>query len=132
MNPIDLRMIDETDGLVRLELIGRLSHDGWTVGFDPIVDICGDAIYDRKVLINLARTTYIDSSGVSWLLESNKRFKNHGGIMVLHSATPLTAQFFRLMRMELALNIEPNEAAARQKANGHEHSGTTETPAAEG
>ncbi|MBS0265998.1 MAG: STAS domain-containing protein [Planctomycetes bacterium] len=132
MNPIDLRIIEESPQLICLELVGRLSNDGWSVDWNPLVDLAGEDVYAKQVLIDLSRTTYIDSSGVSWLLKSHKLFKSQGGILVLHSASPLAAQFLNIMRMELALNIAPNEAAARQKVEGHEHSRSPEKPAEQG
>src|SRR5262249_53791419 len=104
---------------LRVEHVGRLSHDGWPVGFDPLVELLGDGVYSRKLLLNLGRSSYLDSSGVSWLLDANKRFQEAGGDLVLHSATPLTAQFLKMMRMDLVLTLVSDEPAAREKVNGH-------------
>jgi len=132
VNWIDLRLQESDTQYVRVELVGRLSHDGWPVGFDPFAELMGDGVYARKVLLNLGRSSYLDSSGVSWLLDSNKRFQEAGGALVLHSAAPLTAQFLKMMRMDLVLTLVPDEAAARQKANGHEHNHAPEKPAPRG
>lgn len=132
MNSIDLRVLESNADCVRVELVGRLSHDGWPVGFDPFAELLGTEIYAHKVLLNLGRSTYLDSSGVSWLLDSNRRFQEAGGALVLHSATPLAAQFLKMMRMDLVLTVVSDEAAARQKVNGHEHNHTPEKPAGRG
>lgn len=116
MSIIDLRMGRPEGGFVRMDLVGRLSRDGWPQGYDPFADLYGKQVYGQKVLVNLSRSNYLDSSGVSWLLASNKRFQEGGGALVLHSAQPLTLQFLKMMRMELALNIVSDEAAAREKA----------------
>jgi anti-anti-sigma factor len=132
VNPIDLRALESEADFVRIELVGRLSHDGWPAGYDPLAELMGAGIYAQKVLLNLGRSSYLDSSGVSWLLDSNKRFQEAGGALVLHSATPLTAQFLKMMRMDLVLTLAPDEAAARQKVNGHEHNHSPEKPSARG
>lgn len=129
MKWIDLRVLTSEADCVRVELVGRLSHDGWPVGYDPLAELVGQNVYARTVLINLARSSYLDSSGVSWLLDSNKRFQEGGGALVLHSAPPLTVQFLKMMRMDLVLTIVPDEAAARQKVNGYEHNHSPEKPA---
>src|SRR4029077_16070227 len=128
MNPIDMRIVESGQDVVRVELVGRLSHDGWTEDFDPFAELVGDDVYSRKVLLNLQRSNYLDSSGVSWLLDSTQRFQKAGGALVLHSASPITTQFLKMMRMDLVLTLVPDEAAARQKVNGHEHPDTAEKP----
>jgi anti-anti-sigma factor len=124
-----MRIVESGDVVVRVELVGRLSHDGWTADFDPFAELIGADVYSRRVLLNLQRSNYLDSSGVSWLLESNQRFQKAGGTLVLHSASPITAQFLKMMRMDLVLTLVSDEAAARQKVNGHEHPDTAEKPA---
>jgi|SRR6516165_7793133 len=121
MNGIDLRMLQPEGDLVRFELVGRLSRDGCPAGHDPLAALYGEGIYSRKVLLNLRRSNHLDSSGVSWLLDSHARFREAGGALIVHSATPLTTQFLKMMRMDMALTLAPDEAAARQKANGNEH-----------
>ena len=129
MNGIDLRVVEGGGDLVRIDLVGRLSHDGWPAGYDPIADLLGPDIYTRNVMLNLGRSTYLDSSGVSWLLDADKRFRDTGGALVLHSASPLTAQFLKMMRMDLVLTIVRDEPAAREKLNGHKHHQPPEKPA---
>jgi anti-anti-sigma factor len=129
VNSIDLRILESESDVVRIALVGRLSHDGWPADFDPLADLIGGDVYGKSVLLDLARSNYLDSSGVSWLLESNKRFQQAGGALVLHSATPLTTQFLRMMRMDLVLLLVTDEAAAREKLNGHQHSDTAEKSA---
>jgi anti-anti-sigma factor len=132
VNWIDLRLQESDADYVRVELVGRLSHDGWPAGFDPFAELMGNGVYAQTVLLNLGRSSYLDSSGVSWLLDSNKRFHEAGGALVLHSASPLTAQFLKMMRMDMVLTVVPDEAAARQRVNGHEHTHTPEKPAPRG
>ncbi len=122
MTGIDLRILQPDGDFVRIELVGRLSRDGCPAGYDPLASLFGEGVYTRKVLLNLRRSNYLDSSGVSWLLDSHARFQQAGGALVVHSATPLTTQFLKMMRMDMALTLAPDEAAARQKANGNEHS----------
>ena len=118
---IDLRKLPEENGFVRMEIAGRISRTAWPVGFDPLVEQCGGDVYSKPALINFARADYIDSSGVGWLLTCHKRFKEGGGKMVLHTISPFTMQFLKLMRMDLVLNFAVDEPAARQKAQGEHH-----------
>jgi anti-anti-sigma factor len=118
---IDLRKLPEENGFVRMEVVGRISRTAWPPGYDPLVELVGGEVYAAPVLINFARADYIDSSGVAWLLTCHKRFKEAGGRMFLHTISPITMQFLKLMRMDLVLNLATDETAARQKARGENH-----------
>jgi anti-sigma B factor antagonist len=120
-NLIGLRVLRPEGGFVRLELVGQITRSDWPADYDPLVELCGRDVHSSKVLMNLSQANYLDSSGVSWLLACNKRFKEAGGSLVLHSISPLTMQFLKLMRMDLALTLAPDETTARQKANGVSH-----------
>jgi anti-anti-sigma factor len=104
-----------SDPVVRLELAGRLSRDGWTEGKDPLVTMCGDSIYSRPVLMSLEKANYLDSTGVEWLLHANRKFREAGGRLILHSPTAMTMQFLKMMRMHLVLEMADDEEQARAR-----------------
>jgi anti-anti-sigma regulatory factor len=58
------------------------------------------------------------SSGINWLIASNRIFNQAGGRLVLHSLPPMVRNALQLMRMSLILNIANDEAAARAMALG--------------
>jgi len=121
VNTVGLRMLRPEGGFVRMELVGQLTRSGWPTDYDPMVELYGSGVHSAKVLLNLSQANYLDSSGVSWLLACNKRFKEAGGCLVLHSISPMTMQFLKLMRMDLVLTMAADETAARLKANGEPH-----------
>ena len=59
----------------------------------------------RRILLNLERTTFIDTSGIAWLLSCHKRCLQAGGRFVLHSAPPLIDQTLRVLRMEDIIGV---------------------------
>ena len=113
---MELNVVSSEGNLVRMAVSGHVSRKGWARTSDPFVNVCGDGIYGRTVLLSLAGARYIDSMGVEWLLTSNKRFGSRGGMLVIHSATPIAQQIFKLMRMDLVLRIAEDEPAARTLA----------------
>lgn len=115
MNPVKIQMQLSEGDIVVLELHGRLSRDGWMDSMDPISAYCGDKIYSRKVMLSLADANYLDSSGVEWLLVCNEKFKSAGGHLVLHSASRLTFDFLKMMRMHLVLDLVSDETEARAR-----------------
>ena len=110
---MDLELLNAEGNLVRVAVSGRVSRRLAPTPCDPLTNLCGDGIYGRKVLLSLAGASYIDSTGVGWLLATNKKFRSRGGMLVIHSATPYRNQILKLMRMELVLRIADDESAAR-------------------
>jgi anti-anti-sigma factor len=60
----------------------------------------------------MGETTFLDSSGVGWLLGCNKRFRQGGGSMVLHTVPPIVLDMLKVMRLEQVLKIADDEPAA--------------------
>jgi anti-sigma B factor antagonist len=58
------------------------------------------------LVIDLARLAFIDSTGLSAILQANKKL-NGKGQMVLREPTPLVRQVFEVTGLISALNIEP-------------------------
>ena len=85
-------------------------------GADPLAALLGAAGFTHAVLMNLEKTTYIDSSGIGWLLACHKHFVENGGILVLHSVPPRVDHILQIVRMPLVLHIAADEAAARAMA----------------
>lgn len=118
---MELKLIWNDGDVVRLESVGKVSRDGWAPNRNPFLDLLGPSIFSRKVLLNLMNSHYLDSTGVEWLLASNKRFKEAGGMLVVHSFNPVMAQILKLMRMDLVLHLAKDEAAALEMVNGTPH-----------
>src|SRR5262249_58130025 len=97
---------------------GSVSQDGFKAGIDPLEQLLGANCYTRKVLLNLERTHYIDSSGVGWLMGRNKQFRQAGGRLIIHSIPPIVSQVLQLLRMGIVLDLTTDEATALAKITG--------------
>lgn len=103
-----------SDGAVTLvRCSGKISQSEIQHDRDPLGELLGQGAYGRRVLFDLSQTSYIDSSGISWMLTMHKRFRNSGGKIVYHSAPPLVQQTLDLLRMNLILSLAPDLEAAR-------------------
>ena len=92
-------------------------HDGdGRGGTAQLEEALVSAGYRQKVLLDLENTTFIDSSGISWLMICHKHFVQAGGKVVYHSAPPLVQQTLKLLRLNLVLNLADDEDAARAMA----------------
>ena len=87
-------------------------------GEDAITAQLGAEGFAQTVLFDLSRTMYLDSAGINWLLGFNRRFREAGGRLVLHSLTPMASQIIRLMRLDRVFQIADDAAAARHLITG--------------
>jgi anti-anti-sigma factor len=65
-------------------------------------------------MIDLAKLTFIDSTAIGWMIESQRRSKAAGGKLVLHSATPRVREVFDLLKLGIVLNLKDDEASAKK------------------
>jgi anti-anti-sigma factor len=115
--PMEIKLLGNEEGIHRLEVVGKLTRDGYKAGaVDPVVALCGEDIFKKPALLSLARSMYLDSTGIEWLLNYFKRFQAEGGKLIVHSATPATQQLLKLMRLDSILHLEPTESAALDRA----------------
>ncbi|HUY87470.1 MAG TPA: STAS domain-containing protein [Pirellulales bacterium] len=115
---IQLKLLTQDGDLVRIESEGLAPRDGANVSAGRFESLAGEAIYSRKVLLGLSKCHYVDSMCIEWLLRSHRRFRESGGMLVLHSASPVVVQILNLMRMELVLYLASTEDMAREMAKG--------------
>ena len=98
-----------TGQLESTEDITFLDFEG---GANPLDALLGPAGYSGYVLLGLSKSSYIDSTGVGWLIQSSARFEKAGGRLVMHSITPMINHCFRVLGMYDVLHIVDCEATA--------------------
>ena len=81
---------------------------------EPMADLLGSSAHSQRIVLNLESARIIDSSGISWLVELNRRCCQAGGNLVLHSVTPAIIKVLRILRIDRYLRIAPNADAANQ------------------
>lgn len=99
--------------ILRVQCAGEICLHDMRPGINPLAEVLGPNGFAHQVLLNLEKCTFIDSSGVSWLISSHKSFAADGGALVIHSIPPSVLQVLRLLRMELVLRLAEDEPAAR-------------------
>jgi anti-anti-sigma factor len=109
---MEMRVLSDDGDVLRVEVIGRIEQGDLATQPEPMGELLGPRGYLRNVLVSLAQTQFIDSSGLSWLVVCHKRFCQAGGRLVFHSVQPVISQLFKLMRLDLALYAAKDEAAA--------------------
>jgi anti-anti-sigma factor len=115
---LHITLLSDDGAVVRLQAEGQISQTQFQGAGNPLENALGPSAFGRKVLLNLERTDYIDSSGISWLIVNHKHFREGGGMLVLHSLPPRVNQVLLFCRMESVFHLAPNESAARALALG--------------
>lgn len=108
----------EEDDLVHVQVAGKITQEHLGVAGDPLLDLLGAGLYDRKVLFNMTDTDFVDSSGVSWLLILHKNFKEGAGCLILYSIPQMVMNVFKVLNMHLVFQIADNKHDAIRKARG--------------
>ena len=93
---LSLRSIE--GDVLSLQCEGWITQSQLKPGHDPFAQVCGTKTYSQRVLLDLEKTEFVDSSGIGWLMGCHKRAREAKGLLVLHSISPLVWQTTSLMR----------------------------------
>ena len=113
-----LSLRSEEAGICRIQTEGEIRFSEQSRDPDQVEVLLGPDCYRRKILLDLQNTPYIDSSGVSWLVNFHKHCQESCGILVLHSVPPSIMAILKLLHMDRYLHIVEDEPAARAVALG--------------
>ena len=108
---------DNGDAIL-LNLEGRVSQRDVELS-DPFVDTVGESVYSRSVLLDMSEVASLDSSGVNWLLMSQKRMREGGGQLVLHSLSPISMNVLKVLNLHTLLKLADSESAALRLLEGN-------------
>lgn len=113
------RLSDDSD-VVRLQVVDRVIHGDPLPNLSEITGLLDERGHAAKVVLSLEDSEFIDSSGLSWLLECHQKFAAEGGTLVIHSVPPSVLDTFMMMRLDSVLQIAQDEAAALKVARGEQ------------
>lgn len=109
---MDLKLENQVGGVCHLTLAGKISQTAVDSQADHLGRLLGSANMNQKILVSLEHTDYIDSSGIGWLLAADKKIRDAGGRLVLHSV-PLDIQHvLGLMKLNTVLKIAKDKDQA--------------------
>ncbi len=106
------------DGVAHVELGGRITQDSISPFSDVFRDHLGSSAYEQQVLVDFSNVEWLDSSGISWLLASLRKFRENGGKLVLHSIPPNVRDVIRVLNLHKTFTIANSAAEAQQVARG--------------
>ena len=101
-----------------IQAIGRITASHAYGEDDTLFSLTGPSGYAGKTLLSLQRVEFIDSAGIGWLLANHKRFKQAGGMLVLHSVPESILLTLKLLRLNAIFEIAEDEDQAMEMVNG--------------
>ena len=109
---MQLNIVSSDGAVSRLQVTGQITQGALASQPEPIGELLGEGAYARRVTLDLSEATFIDSTGLGWLLQCNKHFREAGGMLVIHSVPPVILDVVKVMRLDQVLKIVEDEAAA--------------------
>jgi anti-sigma B factor antagonist len=101
----------ENEGIVILDLAGKLVMGAGDIALTGCVrSLFGDQ--NRQLILNLAGTSEIDTSGMGALLILAEEYRNAGGKMVLYNLAHSHGKVYEMARLETAIEIYRDELDA--------------------
>src|SRR5437870_2328376 len=79
---------------------------------DQLTGMLGAGWPAKRVVMDLSAIAMAGSAAIGWLLAMNRKFKQAGGRLVLHSMRQDVARSFRLLKVDSVLQICQDEPAA--------------------
>ena len=101
----------EVSGVTIVDLSGKitLGEGGMTLR-DEVRKLL--AVGSKKIVLNLAEVTYIDSSGLGELVSAYTAVKNAGGELKLLNLTSKVRDLLVITKLVTVFDVKDNEAAA--------------------
>ena len=100
--------------VVQVVIDGCLTQQDIAPPIDPFRQILGTEVYQRTVLLDMHDCNYLDSMCIGWLLAAHKRFREHGGRLVMHSLQPLASNVISLLKLNTVFQMAGNTEKALQ------------------
>ena len=115
---LTLSSIDK-DNMIHLTAEGQItSLDFHQDNKNPLEALIGGDWANNKVIMDLDKVSYVDSTAIGWLVSCHKQFKENGGKMILHSIHPSVAQVFDMLKIGSLFPLVDDVDEARTVAAG--------------
>ena len=102
--------VDLKNGLTVCSVDGEID-----INSSPDIKKAFDKVLSKKtprIVINLSRVTYVDSSGLATLVEILKNMKAYGGKLRLANLSPKIKSLFEITKLEKLFEIVVDEDTA--------------------
>ena len=112
----------EKDGCIRVASRGNITAAEMTLGpRNPLEALVGENWPCNRIMLDLSKTDFVDSTAIAWLISTSKQFRANGGAFAIHSIVPRVRQMLELLKIGRIIPIAADETAARKmfSSGGH-------------
>ena len=95
-----LSIQSQDNGVVKLRVEGRVSQRDVASDTEPFVRLLGDDAFHQTLLLDMSEVAALDSSGVNWLLVCQKKVRERGGRLILHSLSPIAKNVIKVLNLQ--------------------------------
>jgi len=113
-----LELAEDRDSVANVVVNGAISPADIAPPADPLRHLLGPNCHSRKVTLQFKDASYLDSMGAAWLVGCNRKFREGGGKLVLHSLHPTMLNILRVLKLDTILNIAADADSAHKLAAG--------------
>ena len=110
---LELSLQEDEQDLLQIQCAGDVVLPDFQPDNDPLVKFLGPQVYSRKLLLNMEKTNFLDTSGIGWLISCHKQCQQAGGILVLYAIPTRARYILQLLHMDHLLHLAPDLEAAR-------------------
>ena len=94
-----------------IDAVGRITlGEGSSTFRDTLRDLAAKG--NKKLLLNLAEVSYIDSSGIGEMVSGFTTVTNHGGVLKLLNLTKRVKDLLHITKLYTVFEVFEDEAAA--------------------
>lgn len=94
-------VVDEDGGSAVVVVTGEID-----VALCPTLDAAIAAVRAPEIVLDLARVTFMDSSGLASLLRADRRARDLGGRLVLRSPSPAVVDVLQMTHLDDRFDVE--------------------------
>lgn len=114
---MQVKKLSDNGDPVLLSICGRVSQRDVEVN-EPITEALGDNAFGRQIAIDMSEVESLDSSGVNWLLIAQKKVRESGGKLILHSLSPIARNVIKVLNLHTVLQLAETREEAVQRLQG--------------
>lgn len=104
----------EKEGFVKLASSGAITANHFDPnGKNPLERVLGPNWATMRVMIDMKKTTYLDSSAIGWFIATHKAFKDAGGRLVIHDVPSNVRQILDLLQVGRVITISESADQAQ-------------------
>ncbi|MBZ5571846.1 MAG: STAS domain-containing protein [Acidobacteriia bacterium] len=101
----------QVDGVTIVDCSGRITlGEGSVILRDQVRELLSKG--QKKILLNLAEVTYIDSSGIGELVSAFTTVRNQGGELKLLNLTKKVHDLLQITKLYTVFDVKEEETAA--------------------